>query len=172
MSASKPNSQLAARKSNGFQPEERGVQQRLKLRANDADDLAVFSTVLQDAVIPGDEMTYLPNEGRFVLVANRFRWEDSDGDPVPGRIYERVHCGLVIDAVRGVKSRGIDGFAKDRILSLLAIEHREGEIHLVFSGGAAIRLMVDRILCHLEDVTEPYPTRLRPNHALDESTRR
>jgi hypothetical protein len=144
------------------------VSQRLKLRANDADDLAVISTVLQDAVIPGDEMAYLPTEHRFVLVANRFRWEDSEGQPVPGRIYERVHAGLVIDGVRAVKSRGFDPMQKDRLLSLLAIEPHDGAIDLVFSGGAAIRIEIDRILCHLEDVAEPYPTRLRPTHALDE----
>jgi hypothetical protein len=145
------------------------VPDRLKLRATDADDLAVISAVLQDAVIPGDEMTYLPSEHRFVLVANRFRWEDSEGQQVPGRIYERVHAGLVIDAVRGVKTRGFDPAAKDRLLSLLAIEPHDGAIDLVFSGGAAIRVEVGRILCHLEDVAEPYPTRLRPAHALDES---
>jgi hypothetical protein len=148
------------------------VPDRLKLRATDADDLAVISAVLQDAVIPADEMTYLPSEHRFVLVANRFRWEDSEGQQLPGRIYERVHAGLVIDAVRGVKTRGFDPAAKDRLLSLLAIEPHQGTIDLVFSGGAAIRVEIDRILCHLEDVAEPYPTRLRPIHALDESERR
>jgi hypothetical protein len=147
-------------------------EQRLKLRATDAEDLAVFSAVLQDAVIPGDEMAYLPDERRFVLVANRFRWEDSDGQGVPGRIYERVHAGLVIDGVRAVKSRGIDPMAKDRILSLLTIEPRDGAIELTFSGGAVIRIEVERILCHLEDVAEPYPTRLRPSHVLDEPDRR
>jgi hypothetical protein len=145
------------------------VPERLKLRATDADDLAVISAVLQDAVIPGDEMTYLPSEHRFVLVANRFRWEESDGQQVPGRIYERVHAGLVIDTVRAVKSRGFNPADKERLLSLLAIEPHDDTIDLVFSGGAAIRIEVDRILCHLEDVAEPYPTRLRPIHAIDES---
>jgi len=148
------------------------MNERLKLRATDADDLAVISTVLQDAVIPSEEIAYLPTERRFVLVANRFRWEDSDGENVRGRIYERVHCGLVIDAVNAVKSRGIDSTTKGRILSLLAIEARDGAIELTFSAGAAIRIEVDRIACHLEDVAEPYPTRLRPSHALDTEDQR
>jgi hypothetical protein len=140
------------------------MDQRLKLRATDADDLAVISAMLQDAVIPIDEMAYLPEERRFVLVANRFRWEDVRGEMVPGRIYERVHSGLVIDEVRAVKTRGIDQAASDRILSLLAIEARDGAIDLVFSGNTAVRIEVDRIMCHLEDVAEPYPTRWRPTH--------
>ena len=150
------------------------MNERLKLRATDADDLAVISAVLQDAVIPSDEIAYLPTERRFVLVANRFCWEDSDGEGenVRGRIYERVHCGFVIDAVNAVKSRGIDSSTKDRILSLLAIEARGGAIELTFSAGAAIRVEVDRIACHLEDVAEPYPTRLRPSHALDTEDQR
>jgi len=142
--------------------------ERLKLRAGDAEDLSVISAVLQDAVVPADEMAYLPDERRFVLIANRFRWEDADEVPVPGRIYERVHCALVIDAVQAVRTRGVDPRSKDRILSLLALEYRDGAIELVFSAGAAIRLEVERIICHFEDVAEPYPTRWRPSHALDE----
>jgi hypothetical protein len=36
---------------------------------------------------------------------------------------------------------------------------------LIFAGGAAIRLEVDGILCHLEDLGEPWPTRWQPAHA-------
>jgi Protein of unknown function (DUF2948) len=144
------------------------VADRLKLRATDAEDLAVVSAVLQDAVIPVQEMAYLPEEGRFVLVANRFRWEDSERDPVEGRIYERVHCGLVIDHVTSVRSRGIDRRRGDEILSLLSVTETDGAIELTFAAGAAIRVEVERVLCHLEDVAEPYPTQWRPHHVLDE----
>jgi len=48
---------------------------RLKLRAEDDEDLAVVSAFLQDALLPVAEMVYLPAEQRFVLVANRFMWE-------------------------------------------------------------------------------------------------
>src|SRR5207244_12488326 len=44
----------------------------LKLRAEDEEDLAVVSAILQDALVPIGEMAYLPEEQRFVLVANRF----------------------------------------------------------------------------------------------------
>ncbi len=142
---------------------------RLKLRAADAEDLAVVSAVLQDSVIPVEEMAYLPEERRFVLVANRFRWEDSERDPVEGRIYERVHCGLVIDHVTAVRRRGIERDKDEQILSLLAIAEKDGAIELTFSAGAAIRVEVERILCHLEDVAEPYPTQWRPRHAVDDA---
>ena len=47
----------------------------LKIIARDAEDLAVVSACLQDALIPLNEMRYLPQERRFIMVANRFRWE-------------------------------------------------------------------------------------------------
>jgi hypothetical protein len=139
----------------------------IKLRATDAEDLAVFAAVLQDAVVPIEEMAYLPDERRFVMVANRFRWESANGPHVKGRIYERVHAGLCIDEVRAVKLRNIDRSRKDAILSLLTIEPSDGAIEILFSGNAAIRVEVDRILCHLEDMAEPYPTRWRPSHPVE-----
>ena len=45
----------------------------LKLRAADGEDLAVISAILQDSLVTIGEMTYLPDENRFVLVANRFQ---------------------------------------------------------------------------------------------------
>ena len=142
---------------------------KLKLRATDDEDLAVVSAILQDAVIPIEEMAYLPEENRFVLIANRFRWEDSERDPVAGRIYERVHCALVIDEVSAVHTKGIDRGKGETILSLLAVGRAEGAIELTFAAGAAIRVEVERVLCHLEDVAEPYPTQWRPRHAIDGS---
>ena len=47
----------------------------LRLRAEDSDDLAVISACLQDSLVPVRDLAYLPDEGRFMLVANRFRWE-------------------------------------------------------------------------------------------------
>jgi len=60
----------------------------------------------------------------------------------------------------------------ERILSLLAIrpgsDGGRGAILLEFSGGAAIRLEVARILCHAQDLGEPWPTQWQPRHDADE----
>lgn len=50
-------------------------QRRIKLRAVDGDDLQVVSACLQDALVPLREVAFLKKEARFVMVANRFRWE-------------------------------------------------------------------------------------------------
>jgi hypothetical protein len=143
----------------------------LKLRAEDPEDLAVLSACLQDAVIAIRETTFLPGEQRFVFVANRFRWEDADRErPVEGAsIYERVHCGVCFDAVKAVRQQGLVQNRKGQIVSLLAIEQPEqGVIDLTFSAGIVIRLEVERILCHVEDLNEPWPTQWRPSHPLED----
>ena len=49
----------------------------LKLIALDADDLAVISAHLQDAVMKVGDLAFLPREKRFAAVANRFDWMDA-----------------------------------------------------------------------------------------------
>ncbi|HEY3920048.1 MAG TPA: DUF2948 family protein [Stellaceae bacterium] len=142
----------------------------LKLRAADAEDIAVLSAVLQDALVTIAEITYLPEERRFVLVANRFRWEPRTGEP-QAKGSERVLTGICIDDVTAVSRRGFRPRESDRMLSLLALRLEDGEgapkaLFLDFAGGSSIRLEVDRIMCHLDDLGEPWPTRWRPKHPV------
>ena len=154
----------------------------VKLRAHDPLDMEVIATWLQDALVPLADVTYLPRDKRFIMVANRFKWESatseaageprSDGDASFAEeseepAYQRVNCGVCFDRVRAVRYRGLDPANKDHILNLLAIEAEPRAVTLVFSGEAAIRLEVSAIACHLEDLGEPWPTRWQPNH--DES---
>jgi hypothetical protein len=139
---------------------------KLKLRAEDEEDLAVVSAFLQDALLPVAEMVYLQEEQRFVLVANRFMWERPPVDK-KGRS-ERTLTGIAFDGVTAVQVRGFERSQGDRILQVLAIRSAPGAIIFEFSGADAMRLEVGRILCHLEDIGEPWPTPWRPRHPLDE----
>jgi hypothetical protein len=134
---------------------------RLKLRAEDDEDLAVLSAVLQDALVPVADMLFLAEEQRFILVANRFCWECSGNEG-----YERILTGVTFDAVTGVKVRGFSPNDRDRILQLLAIVQEPGGIRIDFSGADCVRLEVDRIVCHLEDLGEAWPTPWRPKHPV------
>ena len=155
----------------------------LKLRAHDREDLATLAACLQDALVPLADIAFLKAEKRFVLIANRFKWENAEADaplPVPadgqggGDVgfedgaeeppYQRVNCAVCFDWVRNVRFRGLESRRKDQILSLLTIEAEPGAVTLVFSDGGAIRLEVSDIRCHLEDLGEPWPTRWRPTH--------
>ncbi len=169
----------------------------LKLRVHDAKDLRALATCLQDALVPLADVAYLKPEKRFVMVANRFMWERGAEDaptPEPGAAsgdesgaadgdqsadagfeeaeagprYYRVNCAVCFDRVRNVRFRGLDPREKDQILNLLTVEAAPGAVLLVFSGGGTIRLEVRGIRCHLEDLSEPWPTRWRPSHAAAE----
>lgn len=142
----------------------------LRMRAEDAEDLAVISACLQDAVLLVREMTYLPGERRFVMVFNRFRWEQEEGERSDeGKpVYERVHCGICFENVTAVRHLGLDQRNMGQIVSLLQIKADGKRIDLIFSGGAAVRLEVDKLLCHLQDLDEPWPTQWRPAHPLDD----
>jgi hypothetical protein len=156
----------------------------LKLRARTAEDYKVLSALLQDALIPISEMSYLPGERRFVAVANRFRWEMARSvedeiakKPVPAggdarfedakaaNHFERGHCGLCFDRVKAVRRRGFDPRDPGALLNLLAVTWQPGAVILEFSGGAAVRLEGHRIACHMEDLGEAWPTQWRPSHA-------
>ena len=163
-------------------------QGRLKLRARDPEDLRVLSACLQDALVPLADIAFLKPEQRFVLVVNRFMWESAPEEPELSAVveakaetaaeddarfedaegaappYQRVNAGLTFDRVRAVRFRGFDARKRDEILNLLNIEAEPQAVILSFSGGGAIRLEVSEILCHLEDVGQPWPTRWRPHH--------
>lgn len=147
----------------------------LRLRAEDADDLAVLSACLQDALVAVRDLGYLADELSFVLVANRFRWE-SGLRPLPGEEgHERVLCAVNFGAVAGVSYRGFRRTDEDRILCLLAVRSEPdgaggASIHLEFAGAAAIRLDAGRILAHAKDLGDPWPTPWRPRHDEDAAT--
>ena len=143
----------------------------LKLRASDKEDLGVISAILQDAVIAIDEMTFLKGESRFAFVANRFCWEDANRDkPLEGNIiYERVHCGICFDTVTAVRQNGLNQAKKAQIISLLSITVEEEFIDLAFSAGITVRLQVEKILCHMQDLDEPWPTQRRPSHPFGDN---
>jgi hypothetical protein len=139
----------------------------LKLRAEDEEDLAVISAILQDALVAVGEMVWLPDEKRFVFVANRFRWEPPASSGLR-KDFERCMSGLRVDGVTAVQRRGFSPRDGERLLVLLAIRAEPGALYLDFAGGSSIRLDVERILCHLDDLGHPWPTRWKPKHPVED----
>ncbi len=129
----------------------------LRLKAVDPVDLAVISSCLQDALVMVGDMAYLPEESRFVLVANRFLWEARGEN-------RRTTTGLSFDNVTAVKLHGIDRRQHEHMLSLLTVQAADGGIVLTFSGDRAVRLETADILVRLQDVAEAWPTLWRPKH--------
>lgn len=142
----------------------------LKLIALDADDLAVISAHVQDAVAKIGELTYQPAVRRFIAPMHRFVWEIEAGRfQKPHN--ERRNCVLHFDGVRAVKASGIDPSAKKDVLSLLAVRFEPGDapagaIDLLFSGGGAIRLEVDYVEARLTDLGGAWEASSRPKHQV------
>jgi hypothetical protein len=147
----------------------------LRLRAEDAEDLAVISACLQDALVTVRDLAYDRDARNFVLVANRFRWEGGAAEGA-GTPFERTLCGVAFDEIDGVAYRGFQRSAEDRILALLSIRPifgpgsnaKGGVIDLEFAAGATIRLSAAAIRCRARDFGEPWPTAWQPGHPLDE----
>jgi len=145
----------------------------LKLHALDAEDLAVIAAHLQDAIMRVQEMTYLPQQQRFAAVLNRFDWLDAEkGAGKRGR-YQRRQAALRFDRVLDAKVQNISARHYDGIYELLTIQFQptdppSGEVLLIFSGDAAIRLNVECIEAELRDLSAAWHARSKPHHDLGE----
>ncbi len=154
------------RKSSRFPP--------LRLRAEDAEDVIVLAACLQDATLRPSDMTFQPKQRRFVMVLNRFRWEDETRVDTRGKLvralpHVRVPAGLHFDGVLKVQSSGIDrGDATPlELLSIVAEPYGEepaAVLTLVFAGGGAVRLEVECVDAQMQDLGNPYPVRRAPKH--------
>lgn len=148
------------------------VDEPLKLSARDVADLAVVSTMVQDALTRARDMTYQERERRFLVLLDRFMWERDAGDPVEGKLYNRVRSVIHFDDVVGIQTLNMDMTARDEVLELLTVAATENSessanIELVFAGGGIIRLDVDCVECRLTDRGRPWMTRRRPVHTAD-----
>lgn len=147
----------------------------LRLRAEDAEDVTVLAACLQDATLRAADMAWQPQQRRFAMLLNRFRWEDENRVDARGKLvrampHVRVPAGLHFDGVLKVQSSGIDRDntkASLELLSIIAEPHGEAPaalLTLVFAGGGAVRLEVECVDAQMQDLGTPYPVRRVPKH--------
>lgn len=137
--------------------------QRLRLLAQDADDLAVIAAALQDAVGKVGDIAFDARARQLTLALNRYRWE--------GRGGERVRSALQIGSVLDLKARRIRRSAKDAVIELLTVAFEPGEapggvLTLTFAGGGDLRAQVECVDAVLADVSEPWATPRTPSHQV------
>jgi len=153
---------------------EDGAERPMRLRAETAEDLAVISALVQDAVGQISDIAWMPRHRRFTLLLNRFRWEDCERARRQNRPFERVRCLLNVESAIRVKAMGIDPRDRDVVISLLSLAFEPGDdgngvLRAVFAGDGEIALHVECLDLTLTDVTRPYLTQGQraPNHPLD-----
>ncbi|MGI9426973.1 MAG: DUF2948 family protein [Hyphomicrobiaceae bacterium] len=150
--------------------------QDLKLIAMDAEDLAIISAQLQDAVLKVADIAYLPRENRFAALANRFNWSATLGETRNAKTLTRHRCALRIERITSARLQGIDLRKKDDVLSLLTVQFEQltendpaGQITLIFAGGGAIQFDVECIEIELRDLGGAWATASRPDHTDGDS---
>jgi hypothetical protein len=134
---------------------------QLKLLAEDADDIAVISAALQDAVAKIGDISFEPKARLLTVSFNRFRWE-ADGK-------QRVRTALQVAGVLNLQSRRLRRDRRGGVVELLAITFEPGEapggvITLSFAGDADLRAEVECIDAVLADISNPWPTPRKPAH--------
>jgi len=135
----------------------------LRLLAQDAEDLAVISAALQDAVAKLGDIAYEPKGRRLTIAFNRYRWEAGGG--------ERIRSALQLGGVLKVQTRKLKRHAPDAVLEILAMTFEPGEapggtVTLSFAGGGDLRAEVECVEAVLADVSRPWPTPRKPAHEL------
>ena len=140
----------------------------LKLLALNDDDLKVLSAHLQDSVILVKDMIFLKKSRTFLMMVNRFMWEDIERGIF--RENKRIRCAVKFENVLEVKSRNISQKKKDKILELLSIDsevkNNKKELLITFAGNNEIVLIVEEINILLDDVGLPWKVKHVPKHQL------
>ena len=143
---------------------------RLKLRAVAAEDIEIMSALLQDGLVAASDLHYQKDAANFVMVINRFCWEqtdDTDSETHPNRCL----CGLKVAHVKQVSQRGLSVGANQfyNLLSITYEETKENEkvlnrLTFTFSDGYGIRLTLEELALIVQDIAEPHPGLARPQH--------
>ena len=143
---------------------------RLKLRAVASEDVEIMSALLQDGLIAASDLHYQKDESCFVMVINRFCWEQAD-DTKSETQANRCLCGLKVAHVKRVSQLGLSA-GVNQFYNLLSITYegtRENEkvvnrLIFTFSDGYGIRLTVDKLVLIVQDIAAPHPGLARPQH--------
>lgn len=133
----------------------------LRLLAEDADDLAIISAALQDAVAKVGDISFEPKARRLTVAFNRFRWEAG--------VRQRVRSALQLGGVLDLKARKVRRERPDAVVELLALTFEPGDapggtVMLSFAGGGDLRAEVECVDAVLADVSQPWPTPRKPAH--------
>lgn len=140
----------------------------LCLTVEDSDDLDVVAACLQDSLVPLGGVTYDAKAKDFRMIANRFCWEcecASNPEKDEGQ-HQRVLTGVTFHDVKQVSKKGFDLDHQNELINLLTIRNvpDEKSLHLIFSGGAEIKIKMDSLKCYVKDLEAPYPTSNKPDH--------
>lgn len=124
----------------------------LRLKAEDEEDLKIFSTYLMGSICTAADFYYDKDKKTFLIHLNRYVWENRTEK---GTCQDRVNASLQFEGVEKVKKIG-DFFEPIAFLELLAIHLAPEGLCLTFAGNHKILLAAQEISCKLRDTGDPW----------------
>ena len=142
---------------------------KLKLIGKNEEDLKVISAYLQDSVVTIQDIVFLKKSRNFVMIVNRFMWEDAEKGIF--RQNKRIRCAVKFEEIINVKSKNINQKNKKKPLECLAIkctltDESFYKIKIFFAGEGVITLSSEIIEVLLHDLGKSWIVKHAPIHNI------
>ena len=142
---------------------------RLKLIGKNQEDLKTISAYLQDSVIIMKDILFLKKNKIFIMILNRFMWEDAEKGVF--RKNKRIRCAVKFEEVVKVQSKNINQKNNKKPLEYLAIKssfmsNNFFKIKIFFSGGGIITITSEVIEVSMNDLGKPWNVNYFPVHKI------
>ena len=116
---------------------------RLRLMARGRTDFEILSALMQDAIVPGEDMVWDRAGSCFVMLANRFCWDLPAQKGVKsksgGPVHQRRLCAVQVHGVMTVRTSGMPQSRKGTLFNLLAIDFDGGVLASAGSEAGAVQ---------------------------------
>ena len=141
----------------------------LKLIGKNHEDFKVISAYSQDSIVAVKDMIFLEKNKIFVMIINRFMWEDIGKGTYKQN--KRIRCAIKFEGILKVKSKKINQKNRNKRLECLAIKcnqflSKNCEIIFFFAGGAAITLISESIEVVMHDLGVSWNVKHIPKHKI------
>ena len=141
----------------------------LRLIGKNQEDLKIISAYSQDSIVAVKDMVFLEKNKIFVMIINRFMWEDIGKGTYKQN--KRIRCAIKFEGILKVKSKKINQKNRNKRLECLAIKCNEifsknYEIIFFFAGGSIITLISESIEVVMNDLGTPWNVKYIPKHKI------
>jgi len=141
----------------------------LKLAGKNQEDLKVISAYLQDCIVAIKDIVFLKKSRTFVMVVNRFMWEDVEKGIF--RENKRIRCAIKFEEVIKAVSKNINQKNKNKLLECLAMESHMTQkeaykIKIFFSGEGIITITTETLAVIMQDLGNSWSVKHIPKHKI------
>ena len=141
----------------------------IKLIGKNEEDLKTISAYIQDSVVAVKDMVFLEKNRIFLLIVNRFMWENIVDNS--NKQNQRIRCAIKFEGIFEVRSKKINQQNKEKRLEFLTIEcnkilDKNYEIKFFFAGGSIITLISEFIEVTMHDLGKSWTVKHVPKHKI------